>query len=105
MGHSFKALIATLLLIAGAFFCLFTNPKQSAYIDWANHYYLSQTAPHEKGLTQLFLQALSTSHIANHTTSTNYLLFTLYETKDEHICLQAIGILDHFIPLKPITSL
>lgn len=103
MIRSLKPLIATLLLIAAAFFCLLTNPTKDAYISWAHTYYQTKQTMPKKGLTEVFLQVVGPTLIENATTSTNYILFTLFETKYNNECLQTIGILDHFIPL-PIVS-
>lgn len=103
MIRSLKPLIATLLLIAGAFFCLFTNPTEETYVHWAHTYYQKQQPTLKKGVTEVFLQVVGPTLIENATTSTNYLLFTLFETKYHNECLQTIGILNHFIPL-PIVS-
>lgn len=101
--RSIKPLILTLLLIASAFFCLFTNPTEEDYLNWVQTQYTSQQAASQKGLAEVFLQVVGPTLIKKSTTSTNYLIFTLYETKFEGNCMQTIGILDHFFPL-PVTS-
>lgn len=104
MIHSIKPLIATLLLIALVFFCLLTNPTQSDYINWAQYQYKTQQAPSEKGLAEVFLQVVGPTIIEKSTTSTNYILFTLFETKFNGNCMQTIGVLDHFFPLPMVST-
>lgn len=101
---SIKPLILTLLLIASAFFCLFTNPTEEKYLNWVQTQYTSQQATSRKGLAEVFLQVVGPTLIKKSTTSTNYLIFTLYETKFEGNCMQTIGILDHFFPLPVVST-
>lgn len=102
--HSLKPLIATLLLISAAFFCLFTNPTEEEYLKWAQTQYQAQQTTSEKGLAEVFLQFVRPSLLKKSTSSTNYLVFTLFETKFDGSCIQTIGILDHFIPLPVVST-
>nr|WP_302597036.1 hypothetical protein [uncultured Cellulosilyticum sp.] len=102
--RSLKPLIATLLLISAAFFCLFTNPTEEEYLKWAQTQYQSQQTTSKKGLAEVFLQVAGPSLIKKSTSSTNYLIFTLFETKFDGSCMQTIGILDHFIPLPVVST-
>ncbi len=102
--HSLKPLIATLLLISAAFFCLLTNPTEEDYLCWAQTQYQTQITNSDKGLAEVFLQVMGPTLIEKSTTSTNYIIFTFFETKFNGTCMQTIGILDHFVSLPVVVT-
>ena len=104
MKYSFKPLILTLLLIATAFFCLLTNPSQDDYVTWAQSNYCNHLSTSNKKFTATLFQLIGPSLIEKNTKTTDYLLFTLFETKLDTNCIQTIGVCNHFFSLPPITD-
>lgn len=100
MPKSTKFIIITTLLVLCAFICISTNPTNVQYTNWVKEEYLTSTTSDSIGLAEVFVHLAGSSLIKESTSSKNYVLFTIYDTKFYNTHFKVVGILNHFIPLS-----
>lgn len=97
-----KCIIVATLFISCAFICISTNPNKVQYAYWIKEEYLTSSNSQSGGLTEVFARFVSSSLAKEYTSSKNYVLFTVYNTKFNNETFKVIGVLNHFIPLQKL---
>ena len=100
MSKSTKFIILITLFISSAFICISTNPSKTQYTNWVKEEYLTSTSMNSMGLAEVFAHFISPNLIKEYTSSKNYVLFTIYDTKFNDKSFKILGILNHFIPIS-----
>ena len=100
MPKSTKFIILMTLFISCTFICISTNPSKAQYANWVKEEYLTSTIMDSMGLAEVFAPFVSPGLIKEYTSSKNYVLFTIYDTKINDKNFKVIGILNHFIPIS-----
>lgn len=96
MSNLTKFMMITILC---SFICISTNPTRAEYTNWVKEEYLPSITMNSMRLTEVFAHFVGPSLIKEYTSSKNYVLFTIYDTKFNEENLKVLGILNHFIPL------
>lgn len=101
MSNLTKFMMITILC---SFICISTNPTRAEYTNWVKEEYLPSVTMNSMGLTEVFARFVGPSLIKEYTSSKNYVLFTIYDTKFNDENLKVLGILNHFIPLPELNK-
>lgn len=96
-SNTFLIIIIGLLIVMGV-----TNPTKQEYASWAKEQLMESSKDKlEQGLIGIMAQPL----IENMTVQHNYILFSVFETKNGKEEYTTIGILKNFIPIPEVTNL
>lgn len=85
--------VAFILILASV-----TNPNKTAYVSYVKDKMNEDTTnPFEAGLVNMFVGPAITST----THEKNFVFFSLYTTNLDDTTIEAIGVFDHFLLVKP----